>query len=87
MYNVCTTIELCLLDSLSHPANPVLKLLVGGVDSEGELECFLSLLLADLPQLAAELVILVIPGSEHSVALAHHLQGCDMYTGNNWDTP
>ena len=59
--------------SLSHPANPVLELLVGGVNPEGEFERLLSLLLAYLPQLATELVILVIPGSEHGVAVTHHL--------------
>ena len=46
---------------------------MGGVNPEGELECFLSLLLADLSQLTAELVVLIVPSSEHSVALSHHL--------------
>ena len=67
------TVRTSLRDSLSHSANPVLEFLVGGVNPEGELECFLSLLLADLSQLTTELVVLIIPSSEHSVALSHHL--------------
>ena len=73
MYTHSHTVQTSLRDSLSHSANPVLEFLVGGVNPEGELECFLPLLLADLPQLTAELVVLIVPSSEHSVALSHHL--------------
>ena len=46
---------------------------MGGVNPEGELECLFSLLLAELSQLTAELVILIVPSGEHSIALVHHL--------------
>ena len=46
---------------------------MGGVNPERELECLFSLLLAELSQLTAELVILIVPSGEHSIALVHHL--------------
>ena len=64
------------LNLLSHPANSVLEFLVSRVDPEGELERLLSLLLANLSQLPTKLVIFIIPGVEHSIALAH-----DLYQG------
>lgn len=62
-----------MIDLLSHSCYPVLQLLVCWISSPGKLESLLPLLLDHLSQLPRELVILLIPGIEHTKTLVHNL--------------